>query len=253
MSTFVIGDVHGCGRELQALIDKIGPGHDLILAGDVFDRGIHAREVWEAIHSHSIRSVLGNHDYKLLQYLRGKRSWLPAHYHFALDQLCGPGGITYREKLEALLASFPLAIRIDPYLIVHAGVNPDSPYSEDVTWNVFGRPPPPSTTRGLGWTGDTGPRSIGRALNVDPEDVPAGELPWQQLYRAERPIIVYGHERTPEGIRVGRSPAGTVNSIGLDTAACHGGLLTAYGIETGEVVQVKAERDWFAECKRLCG
>jgi hypothetical protein len=40
------------------------------------------------------------------------------------------------------------------------------------------------------------------------------------------------------------------SSIGLDTAACHGGYLTGYIIETGEIISIPAIKDWATELNK---
>ena len=42
MRTIIIGDIHGCARSLQALLEKVEPSperDELVLLGDLFDRG----------------------------------------------------------------------------------------------------------------------------------------------------------------------------------------------------------------------
>ena len=50
MRTIIIGDIHGCNKELCALLDKVHPekGDQIILLGDLFDRG---PESWEVFHT----------------------------------------------------------------------------------------------------------------------------------------------------------------------------------------------------------
>ncbi|QUC68190.1 metallophosphoesterase family protein [Aristaeella hokkaidonensis] len=50
MRTIIIGDIHGCNKELCALLDKVKPEKEdqVILLGDLFDRG---PESWEVFHT----------------------------------------------------------------------------------------------------------------------------------------------------------------------------------------------------------
>jgi bis(5'-nucleosyl)-tetraphosphatase (symmetrical) len=71
MSTYAIGDIHGCLVELEALLEKIKftPGKDkLWFVGDLVNRGPHSLETLRFIHSLSndVILVLGNHDMHLL-------------------------------------------------------------------------------------------------------------------------------------------------------------------------------------------
>lgn len=45
--TYVIGDVHGCYYTLQDLIAKLPQDARLIFVGDLCDRGLHSRDVFE--------------------------------------------------------------------------------------------------------------------------------------------------------------------------------------------------------------
>ena len=51
MRTIIIGDIHGCDHALHALLDKIQPSADdqLILLGDLFDRGPESWEVFQTV------------------------------------------------------------------------------------------------------------------------------------------------------------------------------------------------------------
>ncbi len=75
MKTIIIGDVHGCDKQLHALLDKIKPGAEdkLIMLGDLFDRGPDSYLVFETVQKLAEemgeRFILlrGNHEDYLLQ------------------------------------------------------------------------------------------------------------------------------------------------------------------------------------------
>ncbi|MDG9666942.1 symmetrical bis(5'-nucleosyl)-tetraphosphatase [Hahella sp. CR1] len=71
MSTYIIGDIHGCANELDRLLREIkfNQLHDkLILTGDLVGRGPASEEVIERLmeYGDAVVKVLGNHDLKLL-------------------------------------------------------------------------------------------------------------------------------------------------------------------------------------------
>lgn len=71
MSTYVVGDLQGCYRELQQLLAtvKFDPAHDVLwLTGDLVNRGPQSLECLRLIKSlgRSAVTVLGNHDLHLL-------------------------------------------------------------------------------------------------------------------------------------------------------------------------------------------
>lgn len=73
--SIIIGDVHGCNRELCNLLEKVQPGEKdrMILLGDLFDRGPDSWEVFRTVQQlaeeFGERFVLlrGNHEDYLLQ------------------------------------------------------------------------------------------------------------------------------------------------------------------------------------------
>ncbi|VFP87067.1 bis(5'-nucleosyl)-tetraphosphatase (symmetrical) ApaH [Candidatus Erwinia haradaeae] len=76
MSTYLIGDVHGCYHELKLLLSqvKFNPKIDKIwFTGDLVARGSHSLEVLRFIRSldNSVKIVLGNHDLYLLAVYEG--------------------------------------------------------------------------------------------------------------------------------------------------------------------------------------
>ncbi|MFG1173794.1 bis(5'-nucleosyl)-tetraphosphatase (symmetrical) ApaH [Erwiniaceae bacterium CAU 1747] len=76
MSTYLIGDVHGCYDELQSLLGQVAfdPQRDqLWLTGDLVARGPASLEVLRFVQSlgDSVRLVLGNHDLHLLAVYAG--------------------------------------------------------------------------------------------------------------------------------------------------------------------------------------
>lgn len=99
MATYLIGDIHGCYAELQALLTQVAfnPTHDqLYLTGDLIARGPDSLAVLRFLYQHrqAVYPVLGNHDLHLL----------------ALYQ--GIGTSKSKDKLDSLLADK----QIDQYM-----------------------------------------------------------------------------------------------------------------------------------------
>ena len=75
MRTIIIGDIHGCDRELRALLDTVRPEEEdrLILLGDLFDRGPDSWEVFQRVKAlaqemgERFTLLRGNHEDYLLQ------------------------------------------------------------------------------------------------------------------------------------------------------------------------------------------
>lgn len=76
MSTYLIGDVHGCYDELHSLLQQVAfdPEQDTLwLTGDLVARGPGSLEVLRYVRSlgNAVRMVLGNHDLHLLAVFAG--------------------------------------------------------------------------------------------------------------------------------------------------------------------------------------
>lgn len=67
---YIIGDVHGCFKTLKALITKLPKkiNSKICFVGDVIDRGKNSADVIEFIIENGYDCVLGNHEYRLLNF-----------------------------------------------------------------------------------------------------------------------------------------------------------------------------------------
>ena len=118
MSTLIIGDVHGCSKELRRLVAMSQPT-SVVLVGDLFTKGPSPRGVWRQIRDGGFRAVCGNHDQRLLDYLDGKR---PSDVGAAecVRKLNKEDG-----KWEDWLRALPLFLKLDDgFVVVHAGLHP---------------------------------------------------------------------------------------------------------------------------------
>lgn len=110
---YVIGDVHGCFTELEALIELIDPSTDdlLIFVGDLVRKGPNSRGVIERVRdAPNMLSIRGNNEEKLLT---GEKT-LPE-----LDD----------DHLR-YLRSLPLVISWGENIVVHGGIVPEQPLTE---------------------------------------------------------------------------------------------------------------------------
>jgi len=213
---YIFGDVHGSGAELNALIQKISPKaeDELILVGDVFDRGFQGGIVWRLIQDLHITVIRGNHEQKMLQFLKGERpQGVPLHYHWILNELINVTKVVTKKDLIDYLDSLPLLIERGGALVAHAGINILNPKEPNVSCNVYGNPTPDNRKRDQKW--------------------------WLQ-YEGNQ-MVVYGHLVTPNGLPMfTKNSRGRINSVCIDTAVVHGGNLTSYCIETKEVIQYRS-------------
>lgn len=110
---YVIGDVHGCRRTLDALLERIDPGPDtvLVFVGDLVRKGPDSAGAVEFLRTHdNALSVMGNNERKIVA---GEKH---------LPELT--------EDDVELLAGLPVAISWDGGLVAHGGIDPRKPLAD---------------------------------------------------------------------------------------------------------------------------
>lgn len=204
MSTLVVGDVHGCAHELRRLLE-LANADDVVFLGDLFTKGPDPAGVYAIARQH--RSVLGNHDQRLLDVIDGRRpdDRSGARAVAELDR-SAPG---WREWVRSL----PLTLEVAGFTVIHAGLHPS------------------------GSLRDTTPE-MALTLRRFPMDDPDAPF-WYDLYEGDR-RVVFGHDAARGLVR--RERDGVPWVIGLDTGCVYGGRLSGYLVEDDRVVQVPAER-----------
>ena len=123
MSLYLVGDIQGCGSQLEALIDKVD-AQDAdarwFFLGDLVNRGPRSLDTLRLLKRMAPRAecLLGNHDLHLLAVAVGARK--RGKSDTIDDILQAPD----RDELLEWLRSLPLAVLRDGHLLVHAGVLP---------------------------------------------------------------------------------------------------------------------------------
>ncbi|MGA8260959.1 MAG: symmetrical bis(5'-nucleosyl)-tetraphosphatase [Arenicellales bacterium] len=123
MSVFAIGDVQGCSRCLERLLEALpfDPRLDrLWFVGDLVNRGPDSLGVLRLVRDLAPAMVLGNHDLHLLAVAVGARPLKNSDTF--MDVLDAPD----RDELLTWLAHQPLVVRDDEagWMMVHAGLPP---------------------------------------------------------------------------------------------------------------------------------
>lgn len=210
--TFIIGDVHGCSRLLERLIERIEwepENHRLIFLGDYIDRGADPKGAIDLIiglreRSGSVDCLMGNHESLFIHYLNtgDPRLFLANGGKTTLESYGIHENIPAVPRIPGkhldFLRSLKLYVELDGYLVVHAGLRP------------------------------------GVALvDQTPEDLLWIREPFIQSDYDFGRIVVFGH--TPF-----RKPLVESNKIGLDTGAVYGNMLTCLELPGREFVSVRA-------------
>ncbi len=213
-----IGDIHGCHLEFAELLERLAlaPDDRLILVGDLVNRGPDSNKVVDLALQHRAISLLGNHEARLLAFRRtGDKSGLKEDDEKTLARL-EPAHWAYLEKMP--LTHFEPEFST---VFVHGGFLPDEPWQKQ---------PASVVTRIQVIDAEGKPRK--RA------DCPEGTL-WADRW-AGPPFVVYGHTPRPDIYKLKWS-------VGIDTACCMGGHLTAYVLPERRFVQVKARKRYYGD------
>ena len=208
MATIIIGDIHGCGREFTALLDKVAPNSDdrLVLLGDLLNKGPDPLGVLKTFESLDCVCLLGNHDFDHLKWKEGR---LPKPETVLTRKSMPPA---YYEKYLELAGSMPLYFENEDLIAVHGAI------------------------------------LNGVALPDQPVDVITGDVnldsDWKDRIILNRPLVA-GHKRYRPTQCEPYIVEGKF--YGIDTGCVYGGCLTALWMPSGKIMQVRAARAYSAE------
>lgn len=215
MRTIIIGDVHGCAGELEALLHEVSfsSGDRLVFVGDLVARGPRSLDVLDIARQTGAIIVRGNHEQKLLD------------WHEGSGALAKPAlGKTHRDVARSLrpidwtlLSTSPTSVPLPEHdvLVVHAGVDPSERLDRQ------------------------SPSTLMRIRTVIDDSLPGGKrgkrfVLWGELYNGP-PHIVFGHHAAP-GLQL------HLWATGLDTGCVYGGRLTALVLGEGQRVPANIEQ-----------
>ena len=200
--TVIVGDVHGCAGELEALLEKVRftKGTDrLVMVGDLVVRGPDPHGTLALVRRMGGRAVRGNHEAKLLGWRLRDKAVGPDHERAAR---------VLSENDWRMLEGMPLWLDLPEHgaRVVHAGVIAGVPVEK------------------------TPAEALLRMRTLDAkgrwsDDGSVGEL-WGTRYTGP-PHVVFGHSARHE---VQIHPWAT----GLDTGCVYGGKLTAMVLDAKE-------------------
>ncbi len=235
----IVGDIHGCYKEMVELIRKLGytirevdddgnnfgievthpEQRQLIFLGDLVDRGPDSPAVLKLVMS-MVRSkvaycVPGNHDLKLQKKLKGKNVAIKHGLAETLEQLEHEPPEFLHEVREFLYSLISHYVFDDGKLVVaHAGIKEE----------MQGRGS--AAVRAFCMYGET-------TGEIDEFGLPV-RYNWASDYRGKAKVI-YGHTPVPEAEWLNKT-------IDIDTGCVFGGKLTALRYPEEELVAVPAKK-----------
>jgi serine/threonine protein phosphatase 1 len=172
--TIAIGDIHGCARALEVLLEAISPDKSdtVIPLGDVVDRGPDSRQVIEILlalrDSCHLKPVLGNHEEMLLGVLLRNappHTWIQCGGTATLDSYGFVGDLSvFPQEHVDFLNSFADSVETATHFFVHANYDSQLPISEQVSrtlrWlSLESKIPPPHFTGKIAVVGHTPDKS----------------------------------------------------------------------------------------------
>ena len=230
----IIGDVHGCCDELEALLGELGyerasdggpfqhpSGRKAIFLGDILDRGPRVLDTWrlvrDMVSADSALCVPGNHDIKVLRKLRGRNVQITHGLDRtlaeldALDEALAPA---VREALAEFLDGLVSHYVLDDgkLVVAHAGMR------QEMQGRGSGK------VRQFALYGETTGETDDFGLPV--------RYNWAAEYRGTA-MVVYGHTPVPE-------PEWLNRTINVDTGCVFGGKLTALRYPERALISVPA-------------
>lgn len=223
--TIFVGDIHGCLKEFEELLEKINYNSQtdrLILLGDFVDRGPDSIGVLRKIRKMNVECVRGNHDHKILKWINNNKNNFKNNNQQFYDELTD-------DDIEFIF-KMPLYIKLDDVVAVHAGIKPFIPMDRQR----------PDDLMYLRYTDENRKFiSLRQIHKAEGEDI--GAKFWTE-FGPFGTNVVYGHNVFSE-VKIDEFSDGTA-CYGIDTGCCFGGFLTALIWETKEIIQVKAHQEY---------
>lgn len=237
----IIGDIHGCFDELQALLKQLDyeiqeedqqfrvyhpMGRKIVFLGDLVDRGSDVpgvlRLVMDMVEAGNALCIPGNHDVKLLRKLRGKDVRLTHGLATTVEQL-EKEPAEFREKVAKFIDSLISHYVLDDgkLVVAHAGLKE----------SMHGRGS--GAVREFALYGET-------TGETDEFGMPI-RYNWATEYRGKG-MVVYGHTPVPEAQWLN-------NTINIDTGCVFGGKLTGLRYPERELVSVPAALTYWESSK----
>ncbi len=240
----IVGDVHGCGDELQDLMTRLGyavgadgvprhpDGRKFVFLGDLCDRGPRnvavLRLAMDMVEGGAAWWVPGNHDVKLHRHLTGRKVKISHGLEVTLreiHELSAADREPFVERYCRIVDGLASHLVFDDGRLVcaHAGMRQD----------MIGRGSP--AVRDFALFGETTGETDEYGLPVRGN--------WAATYRGSA-TVVYGHTPTPE-------PEWLNRTINIDQGCVFGGRLTALRYPEKQLVSVRATRTWYEPARPL--
>lgn len=202
----IYGDIHGCYDEFISLRNKINISKEdiEICVGDVITKGYNSIKVLDFLIENGIKSVLGNHEDKLLRYLYHEKQ----NYNNPIKLNRDEKNIisNLNNKHLSYLQKIPLYLKIGNITIVHGGLQ------NDIDLNNISSKDKQKILRVRYLDKNQNFISYGK------ED--KNSVFWSDVYTGKEGFVIFGHQNFKE-VKI------SSNAIGIDTGCVYGNKLSA--------------------------
>ena len=219
MQTLVIGDIHGCYVELQALLEKAGLGNrdSIIALGDIVDRGPETPQVLDFFKKiPGARVLMGNHERKHVRAARHEVK-LSMSQIISREQF----GPVYLEAV-AWMATLPLFVELPEAVLAHGYLEPGIPLAQQ------------------------NPSVLCGTMGGDKMLRERYDRSWYELYTGDKPVMVGHYNYT----RTGQPFVYQEKIFGLDTDCVHGKSLTGLLLPSFRFVSIPSRGDLWYQTRR---
>ena len=202
----IYGDIHGCYDEFISLRKKINlQVNDIeVCVGDIITKGKDSIKTLDFIIEHNIKSVLGNHEDKIIRYLNHQNSNKRNPIQLDEDEQNIVDNLT--SKHIEYLKQLPLYLQFENITILHGGLQ------NHMILNELSKRDKQKILRMRYLDQDENFLALGK------ED--ENSIFWADIYNGNNGFVVYGHNWSKE---VKESKY----AIGIDTGCVYGNKLTA--------------------------
>jgi 3',5'-cyclic AMP phosphodiesterase CpdA len=210
MRLLAIGDVHGCARALETLLEEVAPGPEdvVVTLGDYVNKGHDVRGVLAALRrlreATTLVPLMGNHDETFLCALAEPDDlYLRSFGHRALSSY----GLDSKRYLEfpsedrSFLADCAPSYETEAHLFVHANADPSRPLAQQ-----------------------------------EPHMLRYTRLDAAQPAHSSGKTLICGHSAQPDGRILDLG-----HTVGIDTYACGGQWLTCLDVNSGQLWQANEQ------------
>jgi len=233
---WIVGDVHGCVRELDDLLKLIrfDPAADeLWSCGDLVNTGPESAQVLRLWREAGGRTVIGNHDIYAILARAGRVERRKDRLEELFD--ADDADVLLDTLREATPVQFFRREQGRDVALLHAGVHPKWRGLEEIAAMLDAK------ERDLDWFKTPELSFLTRVRCCDhagnqvkfggkPDDAPPPFRPWDTFYKADE-FVVHGHWAMRGFYRNERT-------MGLDSACVYGGRLTAWCMDEDRIESV---------------